>query len=101
MSKITNKKIRWILRHCAEIGDFSTIEAAQIYGITTGRVERFWLEYDRHGWRFETIDEFAERYHRIHGGLWLKMGENPEEAFLGKTRNRPCWPICGTNRTKK
>ncbi len=66
-------------------------EAAELYGITTGRVERFWLEYDRHRWRFETIDEPAECYnHRIHGGLWLKMGETPEEAFLGKTRKRPC-----------
>ena len=92
------------MRHCAEIRDSSTIEAAQIYGITTRRVERFWLEYDRRRWRFKTIDEPAEWYnhriHGIHGALWLKMGETLEEAFLGKTRKRP-WPICGTNRTKE
>ncbi len=45
------------MRHSAEIGDFGTIEAAQIYGVTTRRVERFCLEYDRHRCRFETIDE--------------------------------------------
>jgi len=52
---------------------------------TNGKVERFWLEYDRHRWRFDTIEEFADWYnHRIHGSLWLKIGENPEEAFLRK-----------------
>ena len=27
---------------------------------TNGNVERFWLEYDRHRWRFPSIDEFIE-----------------------------------------
>ena len=48
MTKLSNKKIRWIVRHGAEIGDFGTVEAAQISGMTTRRVERFRLEYDRH-----------------------------------------------------
>ena len=52
---------------------------------TNGKVERFWLEYDRHRWRFSTIDEFIEWYnHRIHGSLWLAIGETPEEAFVRK-----------------
>jgi len=25
---------------------------------TDGKIERFWLEYDRHRWRFESIEEF-------------------------------------------
>ncbi|MCD6370963.1 MAG: DDE-type integrase/transposase/recombinase, partial [Thermoplasmata archaeon] len=35
---------------------------------TNGKVERFWLEYAHHRWRFSSIHEFLEWYnHRIHG----------------------------------
>ncbi len=52
--------------------------------------------------RFEAIDEPAEWYkHRIHGGLWLKMGETPEEILFRKTRKRPCRSLYGTNRTEE
>ncbi len=52
---------------------------------TNGKVERFWLEYDRHRWKFNNIDEFVNWYNRrIHGTLWLEIGENPEEAFIRK-----------------
>ena len=52
---------------------------------TNGKVERFWLEYDRHRWRFSSMDEFIEWYNRrIHGSLWLEIGENPNDAFIRK-----------------
>ena len=49
MTKLTNRKIRWIVRHCAEIGDFSTIEAAHIYGITARRVQQLLKRYRETG----------------------------------------------------
>jgi len=52
---------------------------------TNGKLERFWYEYDRHRWRFETFTEFASWYNRrIHGALWLEIGETPEWAFQRK-----------------
>ena len=48
---------------------------------TNGKVERFWLEYDRHRWRFKDIHEFISWYNnRIHGALWIEIGETPEDA---------------------
>ena len=52
---------------------------------TNGKVERFWLEYDRHQWRFQTISEFIDWYNRrLHGALWVDIGENPSEAVFRK-----------------
>lgn len=52
---------------------------------TNGKVERFWYEYDKHRWRFETIDVFLQWYnHRLHGSLWLEIGENPSGALMRK-----------------
>jgi len=52
---------------------------------TNGKVERFWYEYDKHRWRFDTIEAFIQWYnHRLHGSLWLEIGENPSEALLRK-----------------
>ena len=52
---------------------------------TNGKVERFWLEYDRHRWRFEDLHEFISWYNnRIHGALWIEIGETPFEAFIRK-----------------
>ena len=52
---------------------------------TNGKVERFWYEYDKHRWRFETIEEFIQWYnHRLHGSLWLEIGENPSDALMRK-----------------
>ncbi len=45
IAKLTNKKRRWIVRHCVEIRDFSKVEAAQIYGVTTRRVQQILKEY--------------------------------------------------------
>jgi transposase InsO family protein len=52
---------------------------------TNGKVERFWLEYDRHRWRFASIDEFVKWYNnRLHGALWIDIGETPNEAIWRK-----------------
>jgi len=52
---------------------------------TNGKVERFWYEYDKHRWRFGTIEEFIQWYnHRLHGSLWLEIGENPSDALIRK-----------------
>ena len=44
---------------------------------TNGKVERFWLEYDRHRFRFETMDEFIDWYNHRNGALLMDFGENP------------------------
>ncbi|HDS44991.1 MAG TPA: hypothetical protein ENN68_02655 [Methanomicrobia archaeon] len=50
---------------------------------TNGKLERLWLEYDRHRWRFDSLDAFLTGYsNRIHGALDFHEGETPEEAFL-------------------
>ncbi|HUV80837.1 MAG TPA: hypothetical protein VMW40_08495 [Candidatus Bathyarchaeia archaeon] len=50
---------------------------------TNGKLERLWLEYDRHRWRFESIEAFLSWYNnRIHGALDYSNGETPNEAFL-------------------
>ena len=52
---------------------------------TNGKLERFWYEYDKHRWRFDSIDSFLNWYNdRIHGALWLKFGETPAEAVIRK-----------------
>ena len=50
---------------------------------TNGKLERFWYEYDRHRFSFENIQQFIDWYNaRIHGALWLEIGEKPKEAFV-------------------
>jgi putative transposase len=50
---------------------------------TNGKLERLWLEYDRHRWRFDSLEAFLIWYNnRIHGALDYREGETPEEAFL-------------------
>ena len=52
---------------------------------TNGKLERFWLEYDRHRWRFATLKEFMEWANdQIHDGLWVEMYETPNIAFQRK-----------------
>ena len=54
---------------------------------TNGKLERLWFEYDRHRWRFESIDDFINWYNRrLHGALWLEIGETPEEAIMRKNQ---------------
>jgi putative transposase len=50
---------------------------------TNGKLERLWLEYDRHRWRFDSLEAFLTGYNnRIHGALDYREGETPEAAFL-------------------
>ncbi|MCA1819227.1 MAG: DDE-type integrase/transposase/recombinase [Halobacteriales archaeon] len=52
---------------------------------TNGKLERFWHEYDRHRWRYATLQEFVDWHNeQIHDALWLEMYENPREAFQRK-----------------
>ena len=52
---------------------------------TNGKVERFWLEYDRHRWAFSSLDEFIEWYNnRLHGALDLYNAETPYQAVIRK-----------------
>ena len=55
---------------------------------TNGKIERFWLEYDRHRWRFGSIEEFIQWYNRrMHGALWVVIGECPQEAVFRKSNH--------------
>ena len=52
---------------------------------TNGKLERLWYEYDKHRFSFESIHDFISWYNnRIHGALWLEIGERPKEAFWRK-----------------
>ena len=54
---------------------------------TNGKLERHWLEYDRHRWRFDSLKEYMVWYNRrLHGGLDLDFGECPDKAFVRKMR---------------
>ena len=54
---------------------------------TNGKLERLWLEYDKHRWRFKTLKEWIDWYNnRLHGALKLEWGETPHEAFIRKRR---------------
>ena len=52
---------------------------------TNGKIERHWLEYNKHRWRFKTLKEYMAWYnHRLHGALNLDWAETPEQAFVRK-----------------
>lgn len=52
---------------------------------TNGKLERHWLEYNRHRWRFETLKEYICWYNnRLHGALRLEWAETPNQAFIRK-----------------
>ncbi len=52
---------------------------------TNGKLERFWYEYDKHRWRFGSLQEFLNWYNgRIHGSLDYMNGESPRMAFIRK-----------------
>lgn len=54
---------------------------------TNGKLERFWQEYNRHRWRFKTLQQFLYWYNtRLHGALRLDWAETPNEAFIRKRR---------------
>lgn len=52
---------------------------------TNGKLERHWLEYDRHRWRFDSLQEYIDWYNnRLHGALMLEWAETPNQAFIRK-----------------
>ena len=52
---------------------------------TNGKLERLWLEYDRHRWRWPDLHQFIDWYNgQIHGALWLAQLETPREAWQRK-----------------
>ena len=54
---------------------------------TNGKLERLWLEYNRHRWRYSSIHEFIDWYNeRMHGALWMDIGECPKDAVWRKNR---------------
>jgi len=54
---------------------------------TNDRIERWFLEYRRHRWRFDTAYAFAECYNnRVHGALDLEYFETQNEAVIRKMR---------------
>lgn len=54
---------------------------------TNGKLERLWLEYDRHRWRYSDICEFINWYNnRMHGALWMEIGECPKDAVIRKSQ---------------
>ena len=54
---------------------------------TNGKIERWFQEYIKHRYRFETVQEFVRWYNaRIHGSLRLDWGETPDEAFIRKLK---------------
>ena len=55
---------------------------------TNGKIERWFQEYRKHRWRFDSAYAFVEWYNnRIHGALDLECGETPNEAFVRKLRS--------------
>jgi putative transposase len=58
----------------------------QLSGNQSPRFKRF-QEYEKHRDRFATAEDFASWYNnRLHGSLWLEMGERPNEAFQRKLK---------------
>jgi putative transposase len=52
---------------------------------TNGKLERLWREYDRHRWRYTTVDEFIDWHNdQVHGSLWVEVFETPREAWQRK-----------------
>ena len=52
---------------------------------TNGKLERLWQEYNKHRWRYSSLQEWIKWYNnRIHGALRLDWGETPQEAFQRK-----------------
>jgi len=55
---------------------------------TNGKIERWFQEYRRHRWRFDTAYAFAEWYNdHVPGALDLDYFETPNDAFIWKMRS--------------
>lgn len=56
---------------------------------TNGKLERRWQEYDKHRWRFDTLQEWIDWYNdRLTTSLDIESFETPNTAFLRKLPNR-------------
>ena len=54
---------------------------------TNGKLERLWREYNKHRWRFSSLQKWIDWYNsRLHGALKLEWAETPTEAFQRKLR---------------
>lgn len=55
---------------------------------TNGKVERRWKEYDKHRWRFETLQEWVDWYNnRLTTALNIEQFQTPNKAFIQKLPN--------------
>ena len=55
---------------------------------TNGKVERRWYEYDKHRWRFKTLQEWIDWCNeRLTTALDIQHYETPNEAFVRKLPN--------------
>jgi putative transposase len=55
---------------------------------TNGKLERRWLEYDKHRWRFKTLNEWIEWHNnRLTTSLDIESFETPNIAFIRKLPN--------------
>ena len=69
---------------------------------TNGKIERHWLEYDRHRWRFNTLKEYINWYNnRLHGALDLERAETPKQAFIRKLPPESLIGLMFNEKTKK
>jgi len=46
MTKLSDKKIRWICRHVVDIGDWDKSQIASQYGVSVRRVEQLVKSFD-------------------------------------------------------
>ena len=55
---------------------------------TNGKVERRWKEYDKHRWRFETLQEWVDWHNnRLTTALNIEQFQTPNKAFVQKLPN--------------
>lgn len=55
---------------------------------TNGKVERRWYEYDRHRWKFSSLQEWVDWYNnRLTTALDIEHYETPNDAFIRKLPN--------------
>jgi len=70
---------------------------------TNGKLERRWLEYDKHRWRFISLEEWIDWHNeRLTTALAIEYYETPKTAFIAKLPNLfgLCWSRM-ENETKK
>jgi len=69
---------------------------------TNGKLERLWYEYDRHRWRFKTLNQWIKWYNnRLHGALTLEWAETPNQAFIRKLHPESLIGLMFDEKTKK